>query len=135
MASAPRQTIHASAPTSGVSSLNDAVAPIPRTFVDYLRSFGPGIVIVLVCLVTPLVWTIPGMPDFVTLTLASNSAQVVLLPLIAGGLWWITASRRFIGETYRTRWWENIVMAFLFALALWGAWNSAHSIGALLRAI
>ena len=32
------------------------------------------------------------MPDFVALTLAANSAQVVLLPMLAGGLWWITAS-------------------------------------------
>ena len=37
-------------------------------------------------------------PDFVTLTLISNSAQVVLVPFIAGGLWWITASARYIGD-------------------------------------
>ena len=38
------------------------------------------------------------MPGFVALTLAANSAQVVLLPLLAGGLWWITASERLIGR-------------------------------------
>ena len=43
-------------------------------------------------LISPLVWTVPGMPDFVTLTLVGNSLQVVLIPFIAGGLWWITAS-------------------------------------------
>ena len=32
-----------------------------------------------------MVWTLPGMPDFVTLTLVANSAQVVLMPLLA--LW------------------------------------------------
>ena len=37
------------------------------------------------CLVPPLIWTLPGMPDFVTLTLAANSAQVMLLPMLAGG--------------------------------------------------
>ena len=47
---------------------------------------------------SPLVWTLPGMPGFVALTLAANSAQVVLLPLLAGGLWWITASGRLIGD-------------------------------------
>ena len=41
----------------------------------------------------------------------------VLLPLLAGGLWWITASSRLIGREYRNRWWENAVMAVLFALA------------------
>ena len=80
------------------------------------------------CLVSPMIWTLPGMPDFVTLTLVANSAQVVLLPLIAGGLWWITADARFIGHDYRNRWWENIVMALLFALALTGAWEAIRSV-------
>ena len=85
-------------------------------------------VIVLVCLVTPIVWTLPGMPDFVTLTLIANSGQVVLLPLLAGGLWWITASAKFIGAAHRNRPWENAVMALLFALAIYGAFSSAKSI-------
>jgi hypothetical protein len=57
----------------------------------------------------------------VALTLAANSAQVVLLPLLAGGLWWITASGRLIGEKYKNRWWENLVMAVLFTLAVYFA--------------
>jgi Mn2+/Fe2+ NRAMP family transporter len=80
------------------------------------------------CLISPLVWTLPNMPDFVILTLAANSAQVLLVPLIAGGLWRITASSRFIGGRHRTRWWENAVMAALFLLALYAA---AHSVAAL----
>jgi Mn2+/Fe2+ NRAMP family transporter len=84
--------------------------------------------IVLWCLATPMIWTIPGMPDFVTLTLLANSAQVVLLPMLAGGLWWITASARYIGREYRNRWWENVVMALLFVLAVYGATTSVISI-------
>lgn len=84
--------------------------------------------IVAWCLLTPMIWTLPGMPDFVTLTLVANSAQVVLLPLLAGGLWWITASPRFIGAAHKTRPWENIVMALLFSLAIYGAFNSGKSI-------
>jgi Mn2+/Fe2+ NRAMP family transporter len=80
------------------------------------------------CLVSPLVWTIPGMPDFITLTLVANSAQVVLLPLLAGGLWWITASAQYIGADHRNRWWENLLMAVLFALAIYGSVNSVLSI-------
>jgi hypothetical protein len=81
-------------------------------------------VLVAWCLITPLVWTIPGMPDFVTLTLVANSAQVVMLPLLAGGLWRITASRKYIGPEYCNRPWENVVMAILFALAVFGAVKS-----------
>ncbi len=84
--------------------------------------------IVVVCLATPIVWTMPGMPDFVTLTLIANSAQVVFLPVLAGGLWWITASPNYIGEAHRTRWWENTIMAVLFSLAVFGAWNSASAV-------
>ena len=85
------------------------------------------------CLVSPLVWTIPGMPDFVTLTLVANGAQVVLLPLLAGGLWWITASARHIGREFCNRWWENAVMAVLFALAVAGAAGSIRSLVQLVR--
>lgn len=82
--------------------------------------------IVIWCLVSPLIWTIPGMPDFVTLTLAANSGQVVLLPLLAGGIWCITANARYIGAKHKNRWWENAVMALLFALAIYGAYHAGE---------
>jgi hypothetical protein len=84
--------------------------------------------IILWCLISPLVWTLPGMPDFVTLTLIANSAQVVLLPLLAGGVWRITAGAQYIGEEHRNRWWENAVMALLFALALYGGFHSGSQL-------
>ena len=84
--------------------------------------------IVVWCLLSPLVWTIPGMPDFVTLTLVANSLQVILIPLIAGGLWCITSMDRCIGRPYRNRWWENLVMGSLFALGLVGAVKAIESV-------
>ena len=84
--------------------------------------------IVIWCLISPLVWTLPGMPDFVTLTLVANSLQVVLIPLIAGGLWCITSSDRCIGRSYRNGWWENLVVGGLFGLGLVGAWKAVESI-------
>jgi Mn2+/Fe2+ NRAMP family transporter len=80
--------------------------------------------IILWCLFSPLIWTIPGMPDFVTLTLAANSAQVLLIPIVAGGIWRITAGKQYIGEKYQNHWWENLVMGFLFVLAMYGAFRS-----------
>jgi Natural resistance-associated macrophage protein len=91
--------------------------------------------LVLWVLLSPLVWTLPGMPDFVTLTLLGNSLQVVLIPFIAGGLWWITASPRFIGAAHRNRWWENAIMVLVFALAVWGAYGSILSVSRLLRGL
>ncbi len=77
--------------------------------------------VVIWALVSPLIWTIPGMPDFVTLTLVGNGIQVLLVPFLAGGLWWITASGQYIGPSYRNRWWENLVMLLAFVLAVWGS--------------
>jgi Mn2+/Fe2+ NRAMP family transporter len=79
-------------------------------------------------LISPLVWTLPGMPGFVRLTLISNSAQVVLVPILATGLFWITASSRFIGPEHRNRWWENLVMAGVLLISLWGAYGSILSV-------
>jgi Mn2+/Fe2+ NRAMP family transporter len=88
--------------------------------------------LVLWVLLSPLVWTLPGMPQFVVLTLLGNSLQVVLIPFLAGGLWLITARARYIGPQHRNRPWENAVMAFVFALALWGAYGSVVSVSRLL---
>ena len=54
-------------------------------------------------------------------TLIGNGVQILLVPVLAGGLWWITASAQYIGESYRNRWWENLIMLFVFSLALWGS--------------
>jgi len=75
------------------------------------------------CLFSPLIWTLPGMPDFITLTVIANAAGVVVLPLLSGGLWLITARSIYIGEVYRNRWWENLVMALLFVLAVIGSYQ------------
>ncbi len=81
-------------------------------------------------LISPLVWTIPGMPGFVRLTLISNSAQVMLVPIMATGLFWITASPRYIGAKYRNRWWENLIMLVVLLISFWGAYGSIRSVWA-----
>ena len=50
------------------------------------------------------------------------------MPILAVGLFWITASPRYIGEEYRNRWWENLVMAAVLAISLWGAYGSISSV-------
>lgn len=68
------------------------------------------------------------MPGFVYLTLLSNSAQVVVIPLLAGGLLWIKARGKYIGEQYKNRWWDNLLMQVLFILALWGGDGAVKSV-------
>ena len=86
------------------------------------------------CLFSPLVWSLPGMPGFITLTVLANAASVIVLPLLCGSLWYITARTAFIGRVYRNRWWENGLMGALFLLSLWGAYQSIMAIAAALGA-
>ncbi|MCA9077792.1 MAG: Nramp family divalent metal transporter [Planctomycetaceae bacterium] len=84
--------------------------------------------VALWALISPLVWTLPGMPGFVTLTVIGNGLQVPLVPILAGGLWRITASERFIGREYRNNICENLVMLLTFSLAVWASIELVRSI-------
>ncbi len=99
---------------------------------DYKEQRTYRLVVVWI-LISPLVWTMPGMPDFVTLTLIVNSLQVVLIPFLAGGLWMITANHRYIGKDYCNRWYENLVMLVVFVLAIWATKGSVESVFAEVR--
>jgi Mn2+/Fe2+ NRAMP family transporter len=81
--------------------------------------------VALWCLVSPLIWLLPGMPDFVTLTILGNAASAVMFPVVALPLWYITAHPKFIGPDYKNKIWENILIGLLFCA---GIWMSYHSI-------
>ena len=85
--------------------------------------------VVFWCLFSPLIWCIPGAPGFISLTIVANAAAVLLLPILCGGLWYITANSTIIGLRYRNKLWENGVLAGLFMLSLWGAYQSIIAIG------
>ena len=72
--------------------------------------------VVVWCLFSPLVWSLPGAPDFIFLTLVGSAASVVVLPILCGALWILTARGAFIGTEWRNRWWENGFLAALFVL-------------------
>ncbi len=80
------------------------------------------------CLFSPLVWSLPGMPGFITLTVVANAAAVIVLPILCVSLWLLTSRAAFIGRDYRNTMWDNAVMAGLFLLSVWGAWQSAVAI-------
>lgn len=83
---------------------------------------------VLWCLFSPLAWSLPGAPDFIVLTIVGNAASVLVLPILCGALWLLTARTAFIGAEWRNGLWENGFLAALFALSIWGAWQSAIAI-------
>ncbi len=84
------------------------------------------------CLFSPLVWSLPGAPDFILLTIVGNAASVIVLPVLCGALWLMTARASLIGAAWRNTWWENAFLSLLFVLSIWGAWQSVKAIAAAL---
>ena len=85
------------------------------------------------CLFSPLIWSLPGMPGFITLTIIANASAVVVLPVLCGSLWYMTAKTELIGSAYRNKWWENALMSGLFVLSIWGAYQSIIAVAAVLH--
>ncbi|MCY8233395.1 Nramp family divalent metal transporter [Priestia endophytica] len=76
--------------------------------------------IMLFVLVTPIIWSIPGMPGFITLTLLVNALNVVGFPVIAIGMLVLSNNKSLMGK-YRNNWFENLCLFLATALALWSS--------------
>ena len=77
----------------------------------------------LFILVTPLIWSIPGMPDFVTLTIGVSALNIIGLPVISLGLLIMSNQKSLLSKQYRNNLFENIALAFATGLALWVAFQ------------
>jgi Mn2+/Fe2+ NRAMP family transporter len=75
----------------------------------------------LFILVTPLIWSLPGMPDFVALTLGVNALNIVGFPVISLGLLIMSNQKSMLEKKYRNNLFENIALLFATGLALWAA--------------
>ncbi len=72
-------------------------------------------------LLTPLVWCLPGMPNFVVLTLINNMFNTVALPAIAIGLLFLSLNKKYLSKRFRNNWFETVVLIGATGLAIWGA--------------
>jgi len=79
-------------------------------------------------LCSPLAWVVGGRTSFVQVTVMINALQVLILPVLAGGLWCLTGSEVFIGKEHRNGLWENALLAVLFMLAVIGAGRMAMTL-------
>ncbi|WP_216594915.1 Nramp family divalent metal transporter [Domibacillus robiginosus] len=76
--------------------------------------------IMLFVLVTPIIWSIPGMPGFITLTIAVNALNVVGFPVIAIGMLILSNNKSLMGN-YKNNWFENVCLFLASGLAIWSA--------------
>lgn len=76
----------------------------------------------LFLLISPLVWSIPGVTGFIALTLFTNALNVVGLPAIAIGLLVISNQKKYLGKN-TNNWFENLILASTSLLAIWGSYE------------
>ena len=88
--------------------------------------------VIIWCLFSPLIWSIPNMPSFITLTLVANASAVIVLPILCGSLWYITSSKFFIGSKYKNGALEHLTLIILFILSIWGSYQAIFVIKELL---
>lgn len=74
----------------------------------------------LFLLVTPVVWSLPGMPDFVALAVVHNVLTALGLPAIAIGLLFLATNKKLMGR-FKNNMFENVVLVGTVLLACWGA--------------
>jgi hypothetical protein len=84
--------------------------------------------VVVWCLFSPLIYVLPNMPSFIFLTILASAATVIVLPVLCGSLWYLTSSEKYIGSTFKNKWWENLILCGLFILAVWGAYQAIIAI-------
>jgi len=95
---------------------------------DGYRNHAGYRMMVIWCLFSPIVWVISGKTSFVALTVSVNALQVLLLPVLAAGMWVLTGSNQFIGPRYRNRWWENLAMGAFLGMSLFGVVGGVTSL-------
>jgi Mn2+/Fe2+ NRAMP family transporter len=71
-------------------------------------------------LITPVIWSIPGMPGFVSLVVFINILSVVGLPVISIGLLILSNQKKALGQ-YVNKWYENALLVGCTILALWSS--------------
>jgi Mn2+/Fe2+ NRAMP family transporter len=74
----------------------------------------------LFLLISSLVWTLPGMPGFVVLTIVANMFNAVALPSIAIGLLILSNRKKLLGK-HTNNLFENLLLIATTGLAIYGA--------------
>ncbi|WP_183659343.1 Nramp family divalent metal transporter [Prauserella isguenensis] len=72
----------------------------------------------LFILISPIIWSVPGMPGFVEMAVFVTGLQAVVVPIVAVGLLILVNKRSHLGE-HKANVVENVVLFLTTALAIW----------------
>jgi Mn2+/Fe2+ NRAMP family transporter len=83
-------------------------------------------------IVLPLIFSLPGLADFILLTIVANAMAVLTAPIILVGVILITNNRQWMLSAYRNKWWENLILLVIAGIGLWATYGVIKSIADLL---
>lgn len=72
----------------------------------------------LIILISPIIWSVPGMPGFVEMALFVTGLQAVIVPVVAIGLLILVNKPSHLGE-HKANIVENVILVLTTALAIW----------------
>ncbi|MDI2030390.1 Nramp family divalent metal transporter [Saccharopolyspora sp. TS4A08] len=85
-------------------------------------------IILTVIMTVPIVFSLPGMPGMVIITLLGNSVNVLTVPMIIVGLIVMTSKRSLMLEGHVNKWWETAILVAIGAVGLWATYELVLSI-------
>ncbi|TCP47360.1 Mn2+/Fe2+ NRAMP family transporter [Tamaricihabitans halophyticus] len=84
--------------------------------------------ILTVIMTVPIIFSMPGMPGIVVVTLLGNSFNVLTVPAIIVGLIVMTSRKDLMSTGYVNKWWETAILGLIGAVGLWATYELVGSI-------
>ena len=84
--------------------------------------------ILIPIMTVPVLFSLPGMPGMVVITLLGISFSVLTVPSTMVGLIAMTARRDLMLPSYVNRWWENAILVSIGLVGLWATYQLIVSI-------
>lgn len=80
-------------------------------------------VLLLIVMIVPVIFSLPGMPGLVVITLLGNSFSVLTVPAVIIGLIIMTTRRDLMLPKYVNKWWETTILVAIGAVGLWATYE------------
>jgi len=85
--------------------------------------------ILIPIMILPVLFSLPGMPGMVVVTLLGISSSVLTVPPIMIGLIVMTTRRDLMLPVYVNRWWENAILGAIGLVGLWATYELVAGLG------
>lgn len=79
-------------------------------------------------IILPLIFSLPGLADFILLTIVANAMAVLTAPIILLGVILITNNRQWMLPEYRNKWWENLILFIIAGIGIWATYGVIKSL-------